>query len=347
MDMETTHRIEVADSRQLDSIPSDSVDIVVTSPPYPMIEMWDEVFARLDPSIARALEDEDGPRAFSLMHDVLSSTWEEVARVLVEGGMACINVGDATRSVDGEYRLYHNHATIVDTFESLGLTPLPDILWRKPTNSTAKFMGSGMVPPNAYPTLEHEFILLFRNGPTPRSFEAGDECRYASAYFWEERNDWFSDVWTDVGGEHQHLGEAAQRDRSGAFPPAIPYRLVNMFSVYGDTVLDPFWGTGTTTVAAMLAGRNSIGYELDRSLRAAFDDRLDDLPVRSHELVTDRIERHRAFVEQHRKAGGEVSYQASRYDFPVKTRQERDIEFRVVEEISEMSAGYRVTHRRF
>src|SRR6056297_3775680 len=284
--METRHRALTGDARDL-PLADDSVELVVTSPPYPMIEMWDDIFGALDPAIADALGAGDGDRAFSLMHDVLDTVWAELTRVLAPGGIACINVGDATRSLSDGFRQYPNHAEITNRLTDHGLLALPDILWRKPTNSGAKFMGSGMVPPNAYPTLEHEHILVFRNGDL-RSFPPGDEDRYESAYFWEERNEWFSDLW-DVPGEDQHVDGVDARERSGAFPLEIPLRLVRMFSTYGDTVLDPFWGTGTTTLAAMVAGRDSVGYETDQGFAEAFDGLVDDVPALSRDHATERL----------------------------------------------------------
>ncbi|MFW6152959.1 MAG: DNA methyltransferase, partial [Halobacteriota archaeon] len=203
--METHHRVVVGDSRSMDVVEDGSVELVVTSPPYPMIEMWDDVFAALDPSVRSHLDEGDGSAAFEAMHAVLDATWVELERVVAPGGIVCVVVGDATRSVDGSFRVYHNHARIARALAEHGFQPLPEILWRKPVNSTTKFMGSGMVPPNAYVTLEHEFVLVFRKGPTPRSFEPSSPRRYESAYFWEERNEWFSDLWTDVGGERQAL----------------------------------------------------------------------------------------------------------------------------------------------
>lgn len=321
--METTHDVHVGDARSLDELDDDAVDLVVTSPPYPMIEMWDGLFSELDPAVGDALDAGDGQAAFAAMHDALSPVWDELARVLAPGGVACINVGDATRTVDGDFQLYPNHAEIVSRLSSRGLSPLPDVLWRKPTNSPSKFVGSGMLPTNAYVTLEHEYVLVFRNGGT-RSFPAGSDRRYESAYFWEERNRWFSDVWTELAGERQHLDDDALRERSGAFPFELPYRLVCMFSVYDDTVLDPFWGTGTTSLAAMAAGRNSVGYELDAEFARAFDDQVTDVPGLSRAVIDDRLARHRAFVENN---PGKTNYDAEHYDVPVVTKQERDLRF--------------------
>ncbi|MES3516334.1 MAG: site-specific DNA-methyltransferase [Natronomonas sp.] len=342
--METTHRIVTGDSRSLSEVADDSVELVVTSPPYPMIEMWDDLFSDLDPEIGECLEDGAGQAAFDRMHEELRSVWEEVDRVLVEGGIACVNVGDATRTVDGSFRVFQNHSRIVDAFETLGFEPLPEILWRKPVNSGAKFMGSGMIPPNAYVTLEHEYILVFRNGKRSRSFEPGAERRYRSAYFWEERNRWFSDLWTDVTGEQQGLGSDELRARSGAYPFEIPYRLINMYSVYGDTVLDPFWGTGTTASAAMVAGRNSIGYELDAEFRELFEETVADIPDYSEAVGTRRLADHREFVERRLADGETFAYTADNYDVPVTTKQERSIRLYRVAEIRKTADGYRVSH---
>ncbi|MFC7133025.1 MULTISPECIES: DNA-methyltransferase [Salinibaculum] len=340
--METTHRVRVGDARDL-SLPAESVELVVTSPPYPMIEMWDDLFADVAPASAEALDAGDGKEAFDAMHDALDAVWRELERVLVPGGIACINVGDATRKVGESFRVYPNHARITDAFEDLGFDPLPDVLWRKPANSAAKFMGSGMLPPNAYVTLEHEYVLVFRKGRR-RSFEPGSTRRYESAFFWEERNRWFTDVWTDVRGCLQDLPADDLRDRAAAFPFEIPYRLVNMYSVYGDTVLDPFWGTGTTTLAAMVAGRNSVGYELDGEFADHFAERVTDVPEMARDVVGERLRSHREFVADRRDAGDEPAYDATHYDFPVVTKQEQDIRFYVADEVAETDDGYRVTH---
>lgn len=345
--MESDHRAIIGDSRQMSELDDGEVDLVVTSPPYPMIEMWDDVFSGLNNEIGDYLESGAGQEAFELMHKELKKTWTEVSRVLIDGGIACVNVGDATRKVAGNFRVYQNHARIIDAFEDLGFEPLPDILWRKPGNSAAKFMGSGMLPPNQYVTLEHEYILIFRKGKDQRSFEPGSERRYSSAYFHEERNKWFSDVWKDIAGTLQTLQNNELRERSAAFPLKIPYRLINMYSIYGDTVLDPFWGTGTTSLAAMVAGRNSVGYELEEEFTRVFKDRIDEVSRISGEIVSERIERHREFVRNHREQGGELKYDAENYDFPVKTKQEKQIRFYTVDRIRDSGQTYTSIHTEF
>ncbi|WP_251344228.1 DNA-methyltransferase [Haloplanus halophilus] len=331
--MRTTHELHVGDAAAMDDVADGSVPLVVTSPPYPMIDLWDDLFAARDGDVRAALEAGDGDAAFELMHAQLDAVWDEVERVLAPGGIACVNVGDATRSVGGDFQQFPNHARIVDALRARGLTPLPDVLWRKPTNSLAKFMGSGTLPPNAYVTLEHEYVLLFRKGGT-RSFPPGDDRRYESAFFWEERNEWFSDLW-EVRGEEQGLGGGDERrDRSAAFPVEIPLRLIRMFSVYGDQVLDPFAGTGTTALAAMLAGRESVGYDLDGDLFTALDDRVTDLPAASRRRVAERLERHRAAMAD--RDGG---YDAEHYDFRVVTKGERRIRLYAVADVVERATA--------
>jgi DNA modification methylase len=269
--MKTSHQIYFSDSKQMDAVPSASVDLVVTSPPYPMIEMWDKLFAAQNHKIQHALRANDGRQAFELMHQQLNPVWQETFRILKQGGIACINIGDATRTINGNFMLFPNHTQILASLLKAGFSALPFILWRKQTNAPNKFMGSGMLPPGAYVTLEHEYILIVRKG-SKREFETDTDKqrRRSSAYFWEERNVWFSDVWLDLKGTSQPLRNAATRRRSAAFPFEIPYRLINMFSVKGDTVIDPFLGTGTTTWAAVAAARNSIGFELESGFKDLF-----------------------------------------------------------------------------
>jgi DNA modification methylase len=330
--MRTTHALHVDDAADMDAVADESVHLVVTSPPYPMIDLWDDLFAARDPDVRAALEAGDGDAAFELMHAQLDDVWAEVDRVLAPGGIVCVNVGDATRSIGGEFQQFPNHARVVDALRSLGLTPLPDVLWRKPTNSLTKFMGSGTLPPNAYVTLEHEYVLLFRKGNT-RSFPPGDDRRYESAFFWEERNRWFSDLW-EMRGESQELDDEERRDRSAAFPVELPLRLIRMFSVQGDRVLDPFAGTGTTALAAMYAARNSVGYDLDGDLFAALEDRVADLPAASRRRIAARLDRHREAMAD--RDGG---YPAEHYDFDVVTQRERRIRLYAVESVAPRSSG--------
>ena len=142
----TTHKVMAADSSSLSELNDRSVDLIVTSPPYPMIEMWDEVFSMQDKSIADCMENGKGHEAFAKMHAILDRTWLECDRVLKSSGFICINIGDATRKLNDSFELYPNHSRIIDFFFGLGYSVLPDIHWRKQSNSPNKFMGSGMYP---------------------------------------------------------------------------------------------------------------------------------------------------------------------------------------------------------
>ena len=295
--LETTHRVLIGNSQSMSEVESASVDLVVTSPPYPMIEMWDETFYALNDGIRSKMEQGDGASAHELMHDELDAVWRETDRVLKDGAIACINIGDATRTIGGLFQLFPNHTRVIERFRELGFSVLPSIIWRKPTNAPNKFMGSGMLPPGAYVTLEHEHILVFRKGGK-RKFISNEQksVRSESAYFWEERNVWFSDVWTDLRGVNQKLNHHGARERSGAFPFELPYRLINMYSAKQDVVLDPFLGTGTTTLAAIASARNSIGYEIEEDLTEVLRKRLIGVEKTTNDLVDQRIKAHNAFV---------------------------------------------------
>ncbi len=158
-----------ADARKLAEVADSSVALIVTSPPYPMIPQWDELFASL------------GAFDYAAMHAVLRDVWHECARVLIPGGILAVNIGDAVRSLDGRFQLWPNHATVLVEAAAVRLRPLPFILWKKPTNKPNAFLGSGFLPPNAYVTLDCEYILLFRKGEL-RRFPRRDAVRQASRY---------------------------------------------------------------------------------------------------------------------------------------------------------------------
>jgi len=338
--MKTNHKIIFSNSKKMDDVPSESVDLMVTSPPYPMIEMWDEMFAQQSSSVKKALEKGDGPNAFELMHQVLDPVWNEVFRVLKYGGFACINIGDATRTINGNFALYPNHIRILKCALELGFSALPCILWRKQTNAPNKFMGSGMLPAGAYVTLEHEYILILRKGPKREFKKEGDKkTRRESAIFWEERNSWFSDVWFDVKGTPQALNDKDSRLRSAAYPFEVVYRLINMYSAKGDMVLDPFLGTGTTTAAAIASGRNSIGYEIDPSLENIIDRIKDVIVDSSRQLIRKRLAKHMEFVVDRLKTKGGFKYENAYYGFPVMTAQEKELIFNDPVNITQPDAG--------
>lgn len=318
-----------------------SVNLVVTSPPYPMIEMWDSLFSAYQPAIAGAVDESRYAQVFEMMHGVLDSVWKETDRVLAPSGIVCINIGDATRTVNGRFRLFPNHVRVARYFHDAGYDMLPLILWRKQSNKPNKFMGSGMLPVNAYVTLEHEYILIFRKGGN-RTFKDDATARRKSAFFREERNLWFSDVWSDLKGVPQSMNGKQKRERSAAYPFDIPYRLIQMYSIQGDTVLDPFLGTGTTTLAAMASGRSSVGYEADTGLRETIEARISGVISLADKVNCERLERHRKAMSG--PGIGKIRYQAGEYDFDVATKQETEIELPVIESLNKTSdMTYEVT----
>ena len=324
--MKTEHKTIFADSRRMQGLSDESVDLMVTSPPYPMIEMWDDLFSEQSSLVKKQLKKGDGSGAYESMHKILDATWKEAYRVLKPGGFACINIGDATRSINGNFALYTNHARILKFTQELGFSSLPCILWRKQTNAPNKFMGSGMLPAGAYVTLEHEYILILRKG-SKREFkqEADKKNRRASALFWEERNLWFSDIWFDIKGSQQALNDKDTRKRSAAYPFELAYRLINMYSVKGDLVLDPYLGMGTTTSAAIASGRNSVGYEIENTLQDANSRSKKAIIEISQQIISQRLVNHLAFVFQRIKSKGKLKYDNVHYGFPIMTAQEKEL----------------------
>src|SRR2546427_144796 len=275
-----TPRVFYRSAEQMDELETDSTQLVLASSQLPMIEMWDRLFERV-------LNIQNGSfpeqtNAFELSHQFLDRVWSECYRVLDKGGILCVNVGDATRTLNGSFQCYLNHARVAEHCQRIGFQSLVPILWRKPTNKPNAFLGSGFFPPNAYVTLDCEYILVFRKGPK-RIVKPQDPLRYASQYSKAERDVWFSQVW-DFRGERQNHAETAP------FPDELSYRLIRMFSCLGDTVLDPFLGTGTTLKIARSLGRKGIGYEINPSLKLLINQNVPPSPP-SPESVIDHLQR--------------------------------------------------------
>lgn len=335
--MKTTHKIIFSDSRNIVDVPSESVNLMITSPPYPMIKMWDKMFSEQNPEIEKALQSQDGSLAFELMNKELDKVWDEVYRVLESGGIACINIGDAVRTLNKNFELFSSHSRILMHCLKIGFQALPGILWRKQTNAPNKFMGSGMLPPGAYVTLEHEHILILRKAGKREFKNENDKLnRHKSSFFWEERNVWFSDIWEGLKGTGQKLNDEKIRGRSAAYPFELAFRLISMFSVKGDTVLDPYLGTGTTSVAAMVSGRNSLGVEIDPNFKDTIYSRCDEIVDFGNNYNKKRMDRHLEFVEERTKTKGELKYVNKVYKFPVMTRQELEIVFHNLTEVKKV-----------
>lgn len=329
----------MSSSQKMGCIEDESVDLVVTSPPYPMIEMWDNIMSLQNLLIKEALSDNPSD-AFEMMHQELDKVWRECYRILKDGGMMCINIGDATRTINKQFQLYNNHTRIVDACLSIGFTNLPNIIWRKQTNAPNKFMGSGMLPCGAYVTLEHEWILVFRKGGKRDYKQANDkQLRRQSSFLGEERNKWFSDLW-EIKGVKQHISNSQTRERNASYPIEIPYRLINMYSQQGDTMLDPFLGMGTTTIAAMMSQRNSIGVEIDANLLPSIIENIDGISTKMvNDTIYQRYINHLAFVKEMESLGKDVKYYNEALKCKVMTSQETDMKFHYLQSISKCPKG--------
>ncbi|AOP34494.1 DNA methylase [Leptospira tipperaryensis] len=328
----TIHQILNRDSREPFPIDSETVDLILTSPPYPMIEMWDELFFGFSDEIRENISTNPN-LSFEGMHLELDKVWKESFRVLKDGGFFVVNIGDATRKVDSGFQIFMNHARVIQSCNSFGFQSLPGILWRKQTNSPNKFMGSGMLPSGAYVTLEHEHILIFRKG-NKRKFPSKPEklARAQSAFFWEERNLWFSDLW-DFKGKKQGLDSQAGRERSAAYPLELANRIIRMYSLKGDLVLDPFLGTGTSTLAAIGNCRNSIGFDLDSNLLQNPFQNLSLLPEELNQISEKRKSNHDLFVKSRLEEGKSFLHFNQSLQSPVVTNQEK---FLTLERITEI-----------
>ena len=182
--------------------------------------------------------------------------------------------------------------------------------------------------------------MILRKGPK-REFQTSQEkqIRRESAFFWEERNTWFSDIWFDLTGTSQTLANDKARSRSAAFPFELPYRLINMFSTKTDIIVDPFLGTGTTMAAAMATGRNCLGFEINHG----FHDQLlsIDAPIiaTANNRINQRIRNHMDHVDRRLKENYQFKYVNKHYDFSVMTRQEVDLFFNPLESAKRIDDG--------
>jgi len=248
----TEHTLNLGDARNLAWIPDRSVHLVVTSPPYFNLKEYHEHPGQLG--------DMDDYEAF---HDELDKVWQHCYRVLVPGGRLVCNVGDvcvARKTNGGRHLVLPLHADIAVRARRIGFDYLTPILWNKIANAQFEASGNGggflgkPYEPNAIVKNDVEYILMLRKHGGYRN--PTDEQRATSRLTKEEQSKWFRPIWSDITG-------ASAKDHPAPFPVELAYRLVRMFSFTGDTVLDPFAGTGTTTIAAMQADRSSIANELD------------------------------------------------------------------------------------
>lgn len=249
-----SHTLHCGDSRNLDWIPNESIHLVLTSPPYWTLKEYPHHHGQLG-----LIEN------YERFHDELDAVWCHAFRVLVPGGRLVCVVGDVclSRRRHGRHMVMPLHADIVVRCRKIGFDNLSPIFWYKISNAQYEIenhgSGSGFLgkpyEPNAIIKNDVEFILMLRKPGGYR--QPSEQQRDSSRLTKEEHHDWFQQVWT-IPGE-------STRQHPAPFPEELAYRLVRMFSFSGDTVLDPFMGTGTTVLAAVRCGRHAIGIDVEPS----------------------------------------------------------------------------------
>lgn len=254
----TKHKIIFGDSRCLNEIEDNSVQLIITSPPYWQLKDYGS----------------DNQIGFNDSYEEyinnLNLVWQECNRVLSDGCRLCINIGDQfARSVYyGRYKVIPIRTEIIRFCETLKMDYMGAIIWQKTTtmNTTGggAVMGSFPYPRNGILKMDYEFILIFKklgNAPKPTK-----EQKENSAMTKEEWSEYFSSHW--------HFNGVKQYEHIAMFPEELPKRLIKMFSFVGETVFDPFAGSGTTSLAAKHLGRNSIGYEINKSFAPIIKNKL-------------------------------------------------------------------------
>ena len=255
----THHKIIIGDSRCMIEVPDESVHLVITSPPYWQLKDYGK-------SEQIGFDD-----SYEDYINTLNIVWNQCHRVLNKGCRLCVNIGDQfARSVYyGRYKVIPIRTEIIKFCETAGFDYMGAVIWQKVTtcNTTggATIMGSFPFPRSGILKIDYEFILIFKkHGTAPK---VSKEIKEKSRMTIKEWNQLFTGHW-NIPGEKQdkHLA---------VFPEEIPHRLIKMFSFVNDTVLDPFLGSGTTSLAAKKLGRNSIGYEINAEFLPLIKDKLD------------------------------------------------------------------------
>jgi len=245
--MKSHHKIIIGDSRGIKEVPDESVHLVITSPPYWQLK---------DYGNGKQIGFND---TYEEYINNLNLVWSECHRVLHKGCRLCVNIGDQfARSVYyGRYKIIPIRTEIIKFCESAGFDYMGAIIWQKVTTchttGGATVMGSYPYPRSGIIKLDYEFILIFKKyGESPK---VSQKIKEQSKLTQEEWNQYFIGHWNFPGEKQdKHLA---------MFPEELPRRVIKMFSFVGDTVLDPFLGSGTTSLAARNLDRNSIGYEIN------------------------------------------------------------------------------------
>lgn len=248
----TEHRLVQGDARKLSFIEDEAVHLVVTSPPYWILKKYRDHKDQLGD-----VED------YEKFLQELDRVWEHCYRILVPGGRLICVVGDvclSRRKNEGRHTVVPLHASIQEHCRKIGYDNLTPIIWHKIANAVFEASGNGAgflgkpYEPNAVIKNDIEFILMERKPGGYRKPTVA--TRVLSVISEDNHKQWFQSIWSGVTG-------ASTRNHPAPYPEELAERLIRMFSFVGDTVLDPFMGTGTTTVAAAKWGRNSIGVEID------------------------------------------------------------------------------------
>jgi len=246
----TRHRLYRADARQQSIISDESVHLVLTSPPYWTLKSYEHHESQMG-----------NIGDFDEFANELSKVWTEAYRVLVPGGRLVCVVGDvclSRRKNDGRHTVVPLHASIQEKCRKIGFDNLAPIIWHKIANARYEIEGSGgflgkPYEPNSVIKNDIEFILMERK---PGGYRTPDYAtRVLSLISDTDYQRWFQQIWHGVTG-------ASTKEHPAPFPEELADRLIRMFSFVGDTVLDPFLGSGTTSVSAARCGRNSIGIEI-------------------------------------------------------------------------------------
>jgi modification methylase len=258
----TLHELRRGDARDLSWIADESVHLIVTSPPY-----WTlKEYKRDNPAQMGDIAD------YEAFLDELDKVWRECGRVLVGGGRICCVVGDVCvpRKKGGRHYVMPLHADIQVRARQHGLDCLTPILWHKIANGVTEASGNGSgfygkpYQPGAIIKNDVEYILFLRKGGRYRSVSPIQKA--LSMLTKDEMQTWMRSIWSDVRGASTRNGHPAP------YPVELAERLIRMFSFAGDTVLDPFVGTGSTSIAALLSGRNSLGSDVEATyLEAAYE----------------------------------------------------------------------------
>jgi DNA modification methylase len=246
----THHKLILGDARNLSVIDDESVHLIVTSPPYWNLKRYHESNGQLG-----NISD------YNDFLTELGKVWSECNRVLVKGGRLIVVVGDVCipRKQIGRHLVMPLHASIIESCRTIGFDNLSPIIWHKIANATFEVNNGGGIlgkpfEPNAVVKNDIEFILMQRKPGAYRKPET--DKRLLSTISQENHKKWFRQIWSDLPG-------ASTQDHPAPYPVELSSRLIRMFSFVGDTVLDPFVGTGTTMISAAATGRNSIGIEID------------------------------------------------------------------------------------